>query len=251
MATIEMNCPACGAGGRVPRDKIGSRLVCKKCLKVFHLTPSGQAVLGEPPPPKVAPKEKKVSKDPTGYQTSEALDDLASRLAKIRLPSGRTLGIVAGVALVIGLGFWLFSRQSLEKRALYVGKAIADAEIKKIVDISIPGTENDIILWFNDVYRQFLDVKVVLGRQPFVNVLVPGTSGGNSGVAIIRFSGQSAQASAAPNIADTMQTVPSLSNIKDSLDVRVFFAVDSLGNWLVDGKRTAEEKAAEGGRVAR
>ena len=51
--------------------------------------------------------------------------------------------------------------------------------------------------------------------------------------------------------ADTMQPVPSLSNVKDSLDLRVFFAVDSLGNWLVDGKRTAEERAAEGGHAAR
>jgi hypothetical protein len=248
---IEMNCPACGAGGRVPRDKVGTRLVCKKCLQVFHLTPSGQAVQGEPPPPKVAPKEKKVSKDPTGYQTGEALEELASRFAKIQLPSGRTLGIVAGVLLVIGLGFWLFSRQSLETRARYVGKAIAESDIKKIVDIAVPGTENEVILWFNDVYRQFLDVKVVLGREPYVNVLVPGTSGGNSGVAIIRYSGQSPQASAAPSIADTMQPIPSLSNVKDSLDLRVFFAVDSLGNWLVDGKRTAEERAAEGGHAAR
>ena len=46
---IEMACPRCGAGGRVPRDKMNARLVCKKCLQVFHLKAGGVAVLGEPP----------------------------------------------------------------------------------------------------------------------------------------------------------------------------------------------------------
>ena len=46
---IEITCPACGAEGRAPNHKILTRLVCRKCLKFFHVTPSGKAVLGEPP----------------------------------------------------------------------------------------------------------------------------------------------------------------------------------------------------------
>jgi hypothetical protein len=154
---------------------------------------------------------------------------------------------VGGIALVLALGYFLlFVRQSLETRAHKVGEAFIDADIKKIMDITVPGTETDVILWFNEVYRQYLDVKLVLGRPPFINIQVPGNSGGNTGVAILRFSGQGAQ-SAAPGIAEAMQPNPSLSNIKDSLDVRLFFAVDAMGNWLLDGKRTASEKAAEGG----
>ncbi len=172
----EMNCPACGAGGRILRDKIGARLVCKKCLKVFHVTPSGQAVLGEPPAPKVAAKEK-ISKDPTGYQASEALDELASKFAKIQLPTPKTMGIVAGIVLVVGLGYWLFSRQSLETRARRVAEAIASSDIKKIVDISVPGTETAVIVWYADVYKEYLRVKVLLGRSPIIKIDIPGTSG--------------------------------------------------------------------------
>lgn len=245
---IEMNCPACGAGGRVPNDKIGTRLVCKKCLKVFHLTPSRQAVLGEPPPQKVAAKVKKVARESSGYEASEALDALASKVASIKLPSGATLGIVAGVLLVVGLGFWLFSRQSLETRTRNVGKAIIDADIKKIVDMSVAGTETDVILWFNDVYRQFLDVKLVLGRDPSINIQIPGNSGGNTGVAILRFSGQGAQSSAPP-LAAAMQPIPSLANVKDTLDLRLFFVVDSLGNWLLDGTKTKTEREADTART--
>ena len=59
---VEMKCPACGAEGRAPKDKINTRLVCKKCLRVFHLTPSGRAVIGEPPQQVVAPVK---AADPT------------------------------------------------------------------------------------------------------------------------------------------------------------------------------------------
>jgi hypothetical protein len=242
-----MNCPACGAGGRVPRDKIGTRLVCKKCLQVFHLLPSGQAVLGDPPAPKTIAREK-ISKEPTGYETSEALDALASKVAKVKLPSPRTLAIVAGIALVVGLTYWLFSRQSLEKRARTVAQAIASSEIKKIVDISVPGTETKVIIWFADVYKRYLDVKLMLGRDPGIKIEIPGNSGGNSGVAIATFSGQGAQ-SAAPSIADTMQPIPSLANTKDILEVRLYFVVDALGNWLLDGDRTAAEKEAAASRT--
>jgi len=236
-----MNCPSCGAGGRIPRDKIGSRLVCKKCLKVFYVTASGQAVLGEPPAPKVIPKDK-ISKDPTGYDTSEALDALAAKVAKVQLPSPKTLAIVGGIALVVGLAYWLLSRQSLETRAKAVAEAIAESEIKQIVDISVPGTETAIIIWYADVYKEYLAVKVLLGRKPAVKIEIPGSSGGDSGLAIAHFSGQGAQ-SAAPGLADAMQPIPSLSNVKDTLDVRLYFVVDAMGNWLLDGNRTATEKS--------
>jgi hypothetical protein len=243
----DMNCPACGAAGRVPRDKIGTRLVCKKCLKIFHLTPSGQAVLGEPPPSKVVAKDK-ISKEPTGYETTEALEALAAKVAKVKLPSSRTLAIVGGVVLTVGLGYWLFSRQSLETRARKAAEAIASSEIKKIVDISVPGTETDVIIWYADVYQEFLHVKVLLGREPNINVEIPGNSAANSGLAIVKFSGQTAGA-AAPPIAEAMQPIPSLSNVKDSLDVHLYFVVDSLGNWLLDGKRTAAERPPAAGRT--
>ncbi len=243
----EMNCPSCGAGGRIPRDKIGARLVCKKCLKVFHVTASGQAVLGEPPAPKVVAKEK-ISRDPTGYQTTEALDELASRVAKIKLPTTKTMGIAAGVLLVVGLVYWLFSRQSLETRARKVAEAIASSDIKKIVDIAVPGTETAVIVWYADIYKDYLDVKLVLGRTPFIKIEIPGSSGSDSGLAIARFSGQGPQ-SAAPGLADAMQPIPSLSNVKDSLDVRLYFVIDAMGNWLLDGNRTATEKANAANRT--
>ncbi len=46
---IDVVCPHCGRAGSAPEDKVNSRLVCKKCHMVFHLSPSGRATPGEPP----------------------------------------------------------------------------------------------------------------------------------------------------------------------------------------------------------
>ena len=122
---IEMSCPRCGAGGRVPRDKVNSRLVCKKCLQVFHLSSSLQPVIGEPPPPKEAaegagPRERMELGLPE-------LGGLGEKLAKIKLPDPKIVGIVAGVLLAIGFFWWLFSKQSVEQRSEALATAIRTA----------------------------------------------------------------------------------------------------------------------------
>ena len=95
---IEMKCPGCGAGGRIPRDKKNTRLVCKKCLKVFHMSPGGKTVLGEPPTAKDAPKEKarRESSGGGGIEFGGGLDlsatfskDQAARKSRRRRPESR------------------------------------------------------------------------------------------------------------------------------------------------------------------
>ncbi|MCA1685067.1 MAG: hypothetical protein LC745_03615, partial [Planctomycetia bacterium] len=60
---IELECPNCARMGSVPNDKAHSRMVCKKCHMVFHMTPTGRTMLGEPPVPGKE-KDKKHASDP-------------------------------------------------------------------------------------------------------------------------------------------------------------------------------------------
>ncbi|MGZ6057713.1 MAG: hypothetical protein ACXWOV_19350 [Isosphaeraceae bacterium] len=52
---LAIKCPACGAEGRASKEKIQTRLVCRKCLRVFHVTPSGKTVLGACPRIRLSP----------------------------------------------------------------------------------------------------------------------------------------------------------------------------------------------------
>ena len=83
---IDMKCPSCGAGGRIPKEKVNTRLVCKKCLRVFHVTSAGNTVLGEPAAPKDEHKPRTGPRvGPEGYGPEfrrahvKTLQDSASR----------------------------------------------------------------------------------------------------------------------------------------------------------------------------
>lgn len=233
---IEMKCPACHAAGRVPSEKVGTRLVCRKCLRVFYLTASHQAVLGEPPPPKNAPKQRAAKEE---LDIDLGLDALRGKINKFKLPDPRILAVLAAVVLVGGAVFWLFSRQSLDTRAKIVADAIKSSDLKQIVDIAVPGTENDLILWYADVYKQYLNLKLVLGQDAGVTIHTTGDSRGGTSMVVIQFARPGALPDTGPVVAESLQPIPSLSHVKHTLDVPLFFVVDGYGNWTLDGKRTA------------
>ncbi len=67
---IDLECPNCGRRGSVPENKVSTRLVCKKCHIVFHMTPTGRPMIGEPPAP-VTEKPRKTVDDPTRAAVQE------------------------------------------------------------------------------------------------------------------------------------------------------------------------------------
>src|SRR5437763_827255 len=48
ISMIDLACPNCGRAGSIPREKINTRLVCKKCHVAFHMNTAGRTLLGEP-----------------------------------------------------------------------------------------------------------------------------------------------------------------------------------------------------------
>src|ERR1700677_1946629 len=177
---IDMKCPSCGAGGRVPREKVNTRLVCKKCLRVFHITASGNTVLGEPAPPKDAPKTQS-HRESARHDTVERFDTVASKLSGVKLPqiNPMVLASIGGIVLVAALGYWFFSKQSLEQRSQEIAKSFLKADMKTAVDLSVPGTEMDTIRWYADVFKQYGELKLSFGGQDAgVNVTRQGDAKG-------------------------------------------------------------------------
>jgi hypothetical protein len=240
---LEISCPACGAGGRVPRNKMNVRLVCKKCLRVFHLSPGGQAVMGEPPVQKDVPQPK-AARESSGLEMGGSFDDLTSRLGKLKLPKidPRTLGIVGGVVLAVALGFWFFSRQTLEQRTENLAKAIMTTDMKGVLEMNLPGTEMETMQWFNETYKRYMDLKLALGGQDAgvkINVLSDGTSG--PAVVVLQLSSEGLRFGGSV-MADALQPRTTSSNSPPLLELHLYWVKGSWGNWVLDGKRTYEGK---------
>jgi hypothetical protein len=237
---LDMKCPSCGAAGRVPNEKVNTRLVCKKCLRVFHVTPTGASVMGEPAVPKADELKHRTTRASSPYETAERFDEMAARLSKVKLPRipPATLGTIGGILLLLVLGYWLFSRESVETRSLHVARAIIKTDMKQVVDLAAPGTELDTIKWYNDVYRQYGDLKLALGGQEAgaLAQTVGEDKDGKTQVKIIfskagvRFDGSI--------YSDALNPNPSLASSEQVLEFPVFWVKDMWGNWLFDGTKT-------------
>jgi hypothetical protein len=237
---IDMKCPSCGAAGRVPPYKLNVRLICKKCLKPFYLNSSRHAVPGDPPIAKDAPKGLR-SGEKSGYERSETIDDIAAKITKLKIPqvSPAVLGGILLVGLLFGGIYWLFSRQTLETRSEIVANALAKGDMKIVIDLCVPGTETEAIIWYGDVFRKYNTLKLTLaGEEPAVNIQVQGDTRGASALVVAIYTRPGTRI-ASPSFMESLQPIPSLSNSNQTLELPLFWVKDVWGNWVLDGKRTA------------
>jgi hypothetical protein len=220
---------------------LNARLVCKKCLQVFHLTAGGVAVLGEPPVQKTAPKEK-VPRERLELDIS-GLEGLGQKLAKIKLPDPKIAGAVFVVLLLIGICSWLFSQESVEKRSHTVATAITKGDIQAVMPLVYPGTEGEAMKWFSDIYKEYVDLKTSMGLQdPGIQIQVQSTSDGRSSQALLIFSrmGGGPHRAEATAEVELLAPKPSGSKAKENVQVILFWTPDTWGTWRLDAKRTAE-----------
>ena len=235
-----MKCPSCGAGGRIPNEKVNTRLVCKKCLRVFHVTPAGNTVLGEPAVPKEQPKPRS-TRESTRQDSVQSFDELTSKLSKIRLPEVQptTLGLIAAIILLSTVGYWfIFYKQSLATRTESVARAIVKSDMKTVIDLAAPGTEMDTMRWYHDVYKSYLDLKLALaGQEAGISIQLPGEDKGGTTRVNLLFSKDGLRFDGSL-FNDALQPNPSLSRPSQSLDVPLFWVKDIWGNWHLDGTKT-------------
>jgi hypothetical protein len=247
---IDMKCPSCGAGGRIPREKVNTRLVCKKCLRVFHVNAGGVSVLGEPAhaaPARSAPKPGAASspRQASRHDTVERFDDITSKLSKIKVPQVdiRVVGAIGLVVLLAAVGYWLFSKQSLESQSEEIARAFVKADMKTAIDLSTPETAMDTIQWYAMRFKQYNELKLAFGGQEAgASIVEKGEKDGVAEVTLlfskggVRFDGSIFNEMFQPN--------PSLADTKQTLEIPLFWVKDFWGNWKLDGTRSYAGKAA-------
>jgi hypothetical protein len=238
IAMIEMKCPACGVVGRVSKDKVNTRLVCKKCLKVFHLTPTGRSVLGEPPQAAVtaikAPREK-VELD-FGLNVPPWL----GRFAKLVF-SPVVLAVVGGVILLAG-GYYAVSvlrGESLQERTMKVARAAVMGDLGALLELTSTDTGEDMLKWYSATRSECDELKGALQTPtPFVEVIVnkEDTSNGTASV-VARINSQEPLTGQGGRIPGA--SVSSFSPNR-SIELPLQFTSEGLSGWKLDGKRTFE-----------
>lgn len=239
---IGMSCPACGAVGRIPKDKINTRLVCKKCLKVFHVVPSGVSVLGPPPETGVTAHR---SEPAAAAEPSMSLEDLLERLPKLRSVLV-TVGVLVG-ALFLAYG-WSFvsagGSETPQDRGEKVVQAALSDNLAEIERLSLPGTGEEVSQWYNTIRPQCIQFKSLLGSAaPSVMVLllqdnVPTTGSVN---VTARLSSQQAVTTRG---AITSSPIAVVNN--PVVEIPLVITSEGWSRWRFDARRTLDASAKPG-----
>lgn len=233
---IDMKCPACGAEGRVPSTKINTRLVCPKCLKIFHVTSAGRSVLGEPPTPSAAAVPKHAAKKPSDQ--AQKLDDAFRELSDTI--SSRNALYVLACLLVVGLigSFFAFHKgEVVQDKADAVTKAVVQGDLQTLRGLCSAGTAEDAVKWYDairpqcDALRQSHE-----SSQLIVSVMVTqqDKNEGTADVIATAFLGEGSLERKAGSLPDASVSLPTAR----SLSIPMTFRSEGWSGWLLDGRRT-------------
>jgi hypothetical protein len=231
---IEIQCPACGAGGRASKQKTNARLVCKKCLKVFHITATGLAVLGEPPPTGEAAARTAVAvHDPT-----KDVDQWFERLSRVLFSPSTLILFVCLIGLLIGWAFYSRS-ENLEGRVEEVARAAYDGDIKALQAMAAEGNGEDVLKWRESVRPKLDDLRVSLGiAPPSVNVVIRGQDSSTGTADVV------AQMSSEQELERRGTSLPdpslALTSGKRTVDLPLRFRREGWNGWRLDAKQTLE-----------
>lgn len=152
---IDLSCPSCGRAGSIPREKINTRLVCKKCLKVFHMNTAGRTILGEPANVEPAHKAAATSvSDGPRLPSFDGFDDFRASLPNFSNLSTRSILIGMGVVLFAAVLYTFMSQapERLIDTATTTAERFAADDLAYLKSIATAETKDDVVRWFDAVH---------------------------------------------------------------------------------------------------
>lgn len=230
----ELACPNCGGAGRIPREKVNTRLVCKKCHMVFHMTSGGRTVLGEPP-------------TETGkggrHSGRDALAEAKPRADwRENLPEFTVTGKSALVALVlivvVAIGYFLFNQapESLQDRGKRVGEAFADGKLNQLKGFASDDSADEVVQWYGIADRVLQERKKLWsGAEVRVGVVpVDENLRAKTGEVLVSL----VPTHAPPHAESITKHTDQAELARRSLELTLHFKLDAWGKWRLDGKKT-------------
>jgi hypothetical protein len=149
---LPVECPRCGAKGRLRIDRLDRSFTCKQCKRIFHVGVSG-ILPGERPPD---PKDESGAIDQ--FTIRAAPPSMIERLWKKIPKDGKALvggGMFIGLLVFCNIiYFWFFSGggmpTKLLDRAKFVGEAYARKDLETLAPLIASDTEKEAARWLEE-----------------------------------------------------------------------------------------------------
>lgn len=229
----DIACPNCGGAGRIPREKVNTRLVCKKCHMVFHMTSGGRTLLGEP----VAETRKGDRQSTREGAEAKPRSDWRENLPEFTV-TGRSALISLIAIVVVAIGYFLFNQapESLQDRGKKVGEAFAEGNLSLLKSYASDDSADEVVQWYGIADRVLQERKKIwTGQEIKVGVVPveenPRQRTGEVLVSLVPSHGT-------PHAEAIAKNSEHAEMARRSLELSLFFKLDSWGKWRLDGKKT-------------
>lgn len=232
---ISMHCPACGAEGRIPKDKVNVRMLCKRCLKSFHLTSNGKIVAGSPPEAHTHAHHEQPGHelDVVDHEIDVVMEGLKKGFRRMAI-----LAAISAAPLLI----WLLLRggkvASLDDQAVRIARAFVKNDVSALRSLAVEGTVDEATELSEALLPEFRGhADIFQSVSPSVDVArladAPGP-GLSQVVASIRTDQPVGRMGiAVPDVSASMTPT-------GTVELPMVLAGDDRSGWRLDGERTLE-----------
>lgn len=231
---ISMHCPSCGAEGRIPNDRVNVRLVCKRCLNSFHLTPVGKIVAGSPPASSAAARHDHPvdDLDVVDHEIEVVVEKLKSAAPKAAILGGVTVALLLGWMLIRG-----GKVATLDEQTVLIAQALARNDVAELESLATDGTLDEATALSEALASEFRDhAEVLRSTAPSVEVSrepeppAPGLAAVTATIRADQFVNRTGMA-----VADISTSITPVS-----VTIPIVLAGDDRWGWRLDGERTLE-----------
>lgn len=243
---IDLECPHCGRVGSVPPDKASSRLVCRKCRMVFHLSPSGRAVLGEPPSASAAgdARKQKAGSLHSAPNAAKGLDlGLDGGLFGSNINPRHLLLLGASLGL-IAAAYFIYSSPSTSSLAIQgrrIAVALAEGDDKTLKQLASTESVTQVDTWFGKVQPLIESLKnESVDRELLVLEMVVEENLYQGKGTVFVFFTPAKGSTRAEKIAAAAGSVPDKKTLQQ---LSTNWVLDSSGKWRLDVAQMLENPA--------
>ncbi|WP_422931221.1 hypothetical protein [Singulisphaera sp. PoT] len=212
---------------------MNTRLVCRKCHVVFHMTNGGRTLFGEPQAEPVEMDSK----------TSHRISKIASHPGTIpdfrgplRRIAPEKVGIAATLVVAVGIAILVLNRpgQTVADSSSLLVKKLVDDDLTYLKKIATEDTVDDVVRWFDVVHPLLVKARErwkTKSTDIRVAVMEETSKNGSSQTFVYPLAGAARDSS----IKTAAEADPTLMA---PVDVILHWTKDKHGKWRLDGQQT-------------
>jgi hypothetical protein len=208
-------------------------------MKTFHITPSGRAVLGEPPVVGTSPIA--TPREPRAVDSGLRVEEWIEHTSK-SVFSTKSLVIAGSILLLVAAVTYMSSGgpETVQKRVAKVAEAAVQGDLQTVRWMSASGTTDDAVKWYESIRDRCDQFRQQMGTNTMIVEVLVNQENEKLGTAETVARVDTREDIQRRGAALPDPSISALSTPSSSISFPVAMKSEGWGGWKLDGRRTLE-----------